>query len=116
MATRRMLSIMLCCALVAVLSGASAPASAVVPYSLEQIVKPASDSYFGGAVDISGDTAVVGRGSGVATGQARVYVRSGDTWMLQQTLDVPGDDVDYFGGAVAIDGDTIVVPIASATS
>jgi len=70
---------------------------------------------FGGAVAISGDTAVVGAGnhqvgSHLFQGAACVYVRSGSTWQLQQQLTAPdGATQDYFGRAVAISGDTVVI-------
>lgn len=69
---------------------------------------------FGAAVDIDGDTVVVGaplhRHAGVDSGAAYVFVRSGSGWTQQQEL--IADDAaatDYFGDSVAISGDTIVV-------
>lgn len=81
---------------------------------------------FGAAVDISGDTIVIGApsesssASGVDgsqtnndtgnSGAAYVFVRNGTTWIQQAYLKAsnPGP-VDFFGNTVAISGDTIVV-------
>ncbi len=71
---------------------------------------------FGRAVGISGDTVVVttvGDDESVgsaAQGAAYVFVRTGTTWTLQQTLTDPtGVVADNFGASVSIDGDTVVV-------
>ncbi|MEZ5979637.1 MAG: FG-GAP repeat protein [Planctomycetota bacterium] len=81
---------------------------------------------FGSAVDVSGDTIVVGASSeasaatGVdgdqsntgapSSGAAYVFVRNGTTWSQQAYLKASNTDpMDLFGGSVAIDGDTIVV-------
>lgn len=43
-------------------------------------------------------------------GSVRIYLRSGDTWALQQTLvGDTGSAYDYFGNAVALEGDRLVV-------
>lgn len=73
----------------------------------------ASD-WFSRAVAISGDTAVVGAwyDSSVAFngGAVFIYVRTGGTWTLQQTLRPSNTRFcANFGGAVAISGDTVVV-------
>jgi hypothetical protein len=72
--------------------------------------------YFGTAIAIDGNTAVVsGMGNrfrGYPDGVAYVYIRDGATWMLQQTLSASDDETeadDSFGFSVAISGDTIVV-------
>ena len=67
---------------------------------------PADHDYFGTAVAINGNTAVVTRqGSG---GSAHVFVRQGWKWTEQAKLvgDVPGEG---FGASVAIQGDRIIV-------
>ena len=73
--------------------------------------------FFGNAVALSGDTAVVGaykddhvNNTNTDQGSAYVLVRSGATWSQQAKL-VASDaaNTDYFGSAVAIDGDTLVV-------
>ncbi len=71
---------------------------------------------FGSAVDISGDTAIVGafndkgdddRNPGV--GSAHVFVRTGTEWSRQSRLIPDTETGGWFGEAVAIDGDTAVV-------
>ena len=69
---------------------------------------------FGNGVAISGDTAVVGANAYGATvggpGAAYVFVRSGNSWALQQKLTASdGATDDAFGSDVAISGDTIIV-------
>ncbi len=72
------------------------------------------DDWFGVAVALSGNTALVGaynhNATGNESGAAYVFVRSGSTWTLQQELN-PGSDSasDHFGLSVAIDGDTAIV-------
>ncbi len=71
----------------------------------------ASDSqpmdYFGGAVAISGDTAIVGApfaaGAGSASGAAYVFTRSGDVW-TEQTKLTAADAAPYtvFGFSVSL--------------
>ena len=71
---------------------------------------------FGLSTAISGDTVVVGaRGddddvTGVNSGSAYVFVRSGTTWTQEAKL-TPSDAAagDAFGVSVAISGDTVVV-------
>lgn len=69
--------------------------------------------WFGSAVAISNDTAIVGAPNalynGMATGVVHVYTRNGAQWALQATLG-PSASVadDQFGYAVAIDGDLII--------
>lgn len=70
--------------------------------------------FFGNAVGISNDTAIVGapfaRDNGIATGVVHVYVRNGTTWTHQTTLTPSTSAVDdEIGYAVAIDGDLIVI-------
>ncbi len=70
--------------------------------------------FFGVAVAVSGDTAVIGAPQNAAgspvQGAAYVFTRSGGTWTEQAKL-VPSDGAaaDRFGQAVAVDGDTVVV-------
>lgn len=62
-----------------------------------------------GAVAISGDTVAVGDSSG-SVGNVHLYVRSGSTWSLQQTLSYSTPYYyDGFGGSVGISGDTLIV-------
>lgn len=70
---------------------------------------------FGNAVDISGDTAVIGAwyddiGRNKRQGSAYVFVKRKGVWVEQATLAAAdGAARDSFGQKVAIDGDTIVV-------
>ena len=81
---------------------------------------PEQDAMLGAGVALSGDgnTAIVGRtrAGRFEPGVAKVFVRSGTTWTLQQALSSPepqdpGMRSDWFGGAVALsaDGNTAVV-------
>jgi hypothetical protein len=86
---------------------------------------PGIADYFGYAVAISGDTAVVGSvcedGSSTGVngaddnstddaGAAYVFVRSGTTWTQQAYLKASNTgSYDYFGLSVAVVGDTVVV-------
>jgi hypothetical protein len=71
---------------------------------------------FGDAVDVDGDTLVVGEPGLPPAGTAHVYVRSVDGWSRQQSL-LPSDypAPGYFGLSVALSGDTLVIgaPYAS---
>jgi len=80
----------------------------------DKVINPRSDNgYFGNAVALSGDTAVVGSPYNLANeGQAWVYTRSGSSWNYAATLsstDAQGGTTDYFGWDVALEGDTIAV-------
>lgn len=74
----------------------------------------ASD-YFGSAVAIDGDTAIVGAwgqdGTAPEAGAAYIFVRNGNTWSQQAYLKSanPGVQWAYFGESVAISGDTVAV-------
>lgn len=65
----------------------------------------------GMSMAVSGDTAIVGApGTASRRGAAHVFVRSGETWSLQQTLVVNDmSSFDNFGWAVAIEGDVAIV-------
>jgi hypothetical protein len=70
------------------------------------------DDRFGAAVDIDGDTVVVGADeaeapNGTEPGAAYVFTRSGEDWSQQAKLAV--DDFGVFGADVAVDDDTIAV-------
>lgn len=81
----------------------------------------AGQSNFGGAVAISGDTAVVGAGGNAEqTGAAYVFVAHGGVWAdatqtAVLTSSTSADD-DGFGAAVAISGATVVVGAPQADS
>ena len=70
----------------------------------------AAFDYFGAAVAISSDTAVIGaHGDDSSSGSVYVFTRSGTDWEQQAKLraaDAAG--WDYFGYSVAISGDTLV--------
>ena len=73
------------------------------------------ENYFGGAVDISGSTAIVGSycapsGDQVNAGAAYIFQYEGETWQEKQRLQ-PHDisQADWFGYSVAIEGNTAVV-------
>lgn len=65
-------------------------------------------SYFGYAVAIDGDTAVIGAyGHGGSNGSAYVFTRSGAAWSYRARLD--GPHYSEFGWSVAVSGDAILV-------
>ncbi|HVF35041.1 MAG TPA: hypothetical protein VND91_06925, partial [Candidatus Saccharimonadia bacterium] len=68
--------------------------------------------YFGQAVALEGDTALIGTDG--TPGAAYVFVRSGTSWSQQAKL-TPSDgaDTDWFGTAVALSGDTAIVGAAA---
>ena len=73
-----------------------------------------ADYWFGWAVALDGDTALVGEPGNVygstLPGSVHVFVRSGTTWSSQATLTASDGVVDdLFGNAVAVDGDTAIV-------
>lgn len=81
-------------------------------WMLQQTLPTPSGLGFGGSVDVSGDTVIVGANNyGSAPPHARVYLRTGSAWALQATL-IPTDYVpgsDWTAVSVAIDGETAVV-------
>jgi hypothetical protein len=74
----------------------------------------AASDLFGKSVDLDGNTLAVGDpfdqvGASGAIGSVRVFVRSGSSWVLQQTLIAPSlDPFDGFGTSVSLDGDMLV--------
>lgn len=66
---------------------------------------------FGGAVAISGSTAVIGAwAKNSYTGAAYVFIQSGATWSQQAELTAKdGATYDHFGNSVAISGSTALV-------
>jgi hypothetical protein len=99
---------------------APAAAQSVDPWrwGLATELRPAdgeAQDYFGRAVALAGDTAVIGAyGDDLApntrAGSAYVYARVGGTW-VEQTKLAPSDGAndDHFGFAVAMEGDAILV-------
>ena len=101
-------------------------ASAVYPLTIDPVFVSmtkltASDNGlgFGGAVAISGDTAIVGASSATVgtnsfQGAAYVFIKTASGWSEQQKLSAAdGAPSDNFGEAVAIDGDTVIVSAIS---
>jgi hypothetical protein len=94
-------------------------ASADQPFSTQ--TKLVADSqtqvdFYGTAIDIDGNTAVVSglgnRFRGYPDGAVFVYVREGANWTLQQTLSAHDEEPnldDNYAWSVAISGDTLVV-------
>jgi hypothetical protein len=72
---------------------------------------------FGKAITVDSNTLLVGAPQLGQFGAAYVYVRTGTTWTLQQTLapSIP-HSADEFGAAVALQGDTAVVGSPGLTS
>ena len=76
-----------------------------------------AQDWFGGAVEIDGDTLAVGarlERSYTYQGAVYIFTRSGTTWSQQQKIqssDIANDDSfgSGEGGCVAIDGDTLIV-------
>jgi len=74
-----------------------------------------NNDFFGSAVAISGDRAVIGAagdngGAGVNSGSAYIFQRSGNTWT--QIAKINGSDSgagDQFGSAVSISGGRVIV-------
>ena len=74
----------------------------------------AAGDFFGRAVSISGDTAVIGKPydsyTGTFAGSAYIFQRNGAAWTEQARLTHPDPaDYDFFGLSVAVDGDYAVV-------
>lgn len=87
-------------------------------WSQQAKITPADGAAYdqlGGAVAISGDTALFGMqlakiGGKSAVGAAYVYTRSGTTWSQQTKLTHAGGiATDLFGSAVALSGDTALI-------
>lgn len=77
----------------------------------------AANDNFGGAVALSGDTAVIGASgkdlNGEDQGAAYLFSRSGETWSQQPRIfAASGKAEDKFGGAVAISGDSVLAGVA----
>jgi hypothetical protein len=72
----------------------------------------AASDYFGHAVSLDGDTALIGAyGDNYATGSVYVFTRTGTTWTeeeqrLHASIEAPSD---WFGWSVSLDGDTALI-------
>ena len=71
----------------------------------------AAHDWFGNAVALDGETAVVGdEMKNLSRGAAYVFTRSGTTWSPEATLTASdGDGIDRFGSSVAVSGDGALV-------
>jgi len=72
------------------------------------------DMQFGIAVDLDGDTVLIGANrdddNGIRSGSAYVYTRSGNTWMQQAKLIASdGAEEERFGIDVGLEGDTAMI-------
>jgi hypothetical protein len=100
-------------------SAAQAVQTGIAPQIAENAQLTAGDGvaedFFGTAVAISGDTAIVGAprndiGANADQGAAYIFVKSGGVWTQQDKLTAAtGAAGDFYGGAVAISGDTAIV-------
>jgi len=86
-------------------------------WTLQQTINNPTPAYydkFGDSVSLYQDTLVIGAvldSTGATyTGSVYVYVRSGSTWSLQQTINNPTpENYDNFGDSVSLYQDTLVV-------
>jgi hypothetical protein len=112
------ISRLVCAGVIVIALVGSSGASAQTPVQLEFQKLLASDGaigdWFGNAVAVSGDVAVIGafgdRDNGVSAPSAYVYRFDGIRWVEEQKLrasDVQG--FDLFGAAVAVSGDVVVI-------
>src|SRR4051794_41817981 len=79
--------------------------SALVMQQILTAPDMAAGAHVGAAVDIDGDTALVG--ADTLQGSAHVFVRSGSTWTMQAAL--TPDFNAWAGFSVAVRGDTAVL-------
>jgi hypothetical protein len=87
-----------------------APAMAQ-PAVLQVITNPVANSFgFGSAVDVDGDTLVIGApriaSNGIQRGAVSVYTKVSNQWVLQQAL--TRTTGTGFGSSVAVSGDTLI--------
>lgn len=82
---------------------------------------PTQDDYFGRAMALEGNTAVVGApGKDVAAnvdqGVAFTFTRSGNLWSFEQQINHPDpESFNSFGRAVAIEGNTLLISASGAS-
>lgn len=100
---------------VAVVAWVGVPSAAASSVQYAKLPAPgANTAWFGAAVAVSGDSALIGapldNAPGYHSGSASIWVRSGDVWSAQAGLVHPtGRPGDRFGSSVALDGDTALV-------
>lgn len=104
------------------LTWSALPAAAQSPFAVQEAklmaTTPEQNRFFGLSVSLSGDRAIVGSFDGDgSTDTVPVFVRSGDTWVLEDDL-LPTDGAsgDRFGNAVSISGDHALVGAPGANS
>lgn len=69
----------------------------------------AAGDFFGSAIALSGNTAIIGSPSfNSGPGAAYVFVRTDGQWSLQQKLEI-GTSIDWFGIAISVEGDTAII-------
>jgi hypothetical protein len=85
-------------------------------YAETKLTNPsvAANGLFGFSVAISGDFVVVGAMNdivlGVSSGSATIFVRSGGSWILDQTVfPTSGQNLERFGHSVGVSGGTVVI-------
>lgn len=65
---------------------------------------------FGSAVDLDGDTLLVGAPEASANGAAYVFTRTADAWRLEATIESPSSSSEsLFGQAVSLDGNVAII-------
>jgi hypothetical protein len=76
---------------------------------------PEEDAFFGDAVAVAGDLAVIGayhadHAGGNSAGSAYLFARSGTVWReLQELTASDAEPLQFFGAAVSLSGDSVVV-------
>jgi len=71
---------------------------------------PLANARFGNAVDLDGDSAVIGAAGWTSNqGKAYVFVRSGTAWSQQQRLEAGDTQANRLGASVSIRGDQVAV-------
>jgi uncharacterized repeat protein (TIGR01451 family) len=77
----------------------------------QKLVDPAVSpgGQLGASVSLAGDTLAAGSPRDGFLGSASVFVRSGATWIHEQTVTTPGNVVNRFGQTVIVSGDRLYV-------
>lgn len=69
-----------------------------------------TNGLFGNSISLEGERVVIGAPGDKGTGQAYVYLRSGNAWNLEATLSATDLTAgDFFGGSVSLKGDLAAV-------
>lgn len=78
----------------------------------DELVDPPENpsDFFGGAVALSGTTAVVGAsGTNSSAGAAYIFGKGASGWLVRAALSNPGGSIASFGGVVSISGTAVLV-------